>query len=237
MKVIKETEAQRLRRYKLNAEEAEAFCPNQYSIRELRMERKLTRNILLRRKIDQFIESYRAIEEKSRAQNAENMAKLNLRLIDAINGLPLRRVKRILKGMVKKNRRNLELKAAHLLLETEFANLCAKKATTNLLRSIIYERKTKLLEALEPVLSELGWRHGVQAASGKHAKYIIFCYLPTGEQVSWHCNEFELCLAYPPIDVFWDGKPCTTLCKILDYIKIKFFPNIVTPRDEHSLVA
>lgn len=237
MKSCKETEAQKLRRYRKNAEEAEAFCPNQFSIHELRVERNLTRNSLLRKKIDQFIESYHEVEEKSRAQNAENMAKMNLRLTDAINGLSLRRVKRILKKMVKKDKANLELKAAYLLLETEFANLCAKKAPSKSLRGIIYERKTKLLAALEPLLSELGWRHGFEAASGKHAKYIIFCYLPTGEQVSWHCNEFELCMAYPPIDVTWDGQPCTTLCKILDYVKIKFLSAIGTQNAEHPLVA
>lgn len=237
MKPRKETEAQKLRRYKQNAEEAEAFCPNQFSIPELRVERNLTRNSLLRKKIDHFIESYQAIEEKSKVQNAENLAKMNLRMTDAINGLPLRRVKSILKKMVKKNRRNLELKAAYLLLEAEFANLCAKNPVTKRLRGIIYQRKEKLLETLEPILSELGWRHGIEVASGKHAKYIIFCYLPTGEQVSWHCNEYELCMAYPPIDVVWDGQPCTTLSKILDYIKIKFLSTIVTPIANKSLVA
>ena len=162
------------------------------------------------------------------------MAKMNLRRTDAINGLSLRRVKRILKRLVKKDRGNLELKVAYLLLETEFANLCAKKAPTKRLRGFIYERKMKLLAALEPILSGLGWRHGIEAASGKHAKYIIFCYLPTGEQVSWHCNEFELYMTYPHIDVIWDGQPCTTLYKILDYIRMTFpyiwsLPTIVHP--------
>jgi hypothetical protein len=44
-------------------------------------------------------------------------------------------------------------------------------------------------------------------------------------------------MAYPPIDVTWDGQPCTTLCKILDYVKIKFLSAIGTQNAEHPLVA
>ncbi|MBQ4080744.1 MAG: hypothetical protein II596_08690, partial [Thermoguttaceae bacterium] len=53
-------------------------------------------------------------------------------------------------------------------------------------------RKSSLLYRLPELLEAAGWRYGINGSTGKNANYVVFVYLPNGEQLTWHCNEFVL---------------------------------------------
>lgn len=75
-----------------------------------------------------------------------------------------------------------------------------------------------LLTQLADLLSETEWRYGISSNTGKNVSYIIYIYLPNGEQLSWHCNEYQMLYYYPEINCEWDGQACMTMEKILNYI-------------------
>lgn len=75
-----------------------------------------------------------------------------------------------------------------------------------------------LLTQLADLLSETEWRYGISSNTGKNVSYIIYIYLSNGEQLSWHCNEYQMLYYYPEINCEWDGQACMTMEKILNYI-------------------
>jgi hypothetical protein len=199
--------------------EADDFNAMGLTIQDLVLESQLTTNPVLRRKILGLIADWKNRSKKSRGQNEMNLAKLDEFKKDAL-GLGLRKVQKALKDYISTND-DYDAEIFSLLLALEFANIEAKRHE-GVVKTKIYERKTILLEQLEPMLYDCGWKYGVSYASGKNADYLIFVYLPNGEQLSWHCNEFEVAREYPYIEAEWDGQICSTMGKILDYICDKY---------------
>lgn len=200
--------------YCKNQKEADAFSCFAWTVNEMIRFEKETHNPIIKKKLQKAIEAHDAKQEKSNDQNRQNLDKLVKFKADAL-GIGLRKV---LSKMRRLARRSSDINAqiVLLLLETEFANLSAKELHG--LKDVIYERKTILLERVAELLEETDWRYGISTNTGKNASYIIYIYLPNGEQLSWHCNEYQMLYYYPEIDCEWDGQVCMTMEKILTYI-------------------
>lgn len=207
--------------YQKNKKEADSFSVFGYRGREIEEMMKETHNPLLKSKLQKCVESKREIGMRSACQNKTNLEKLERFKKDAFGGKGLRKVIRELKKKAKITK-DPEAKLLQLLLETEFANLSAKKHNKKL-RGVIYERKNLLLFQIADYLDELGWKYGINDEAGKNASYLVYVYLPNGVQLTWHCNEYSIYEYYPPIDAQWDGQVCMTMDKILSYIETKYF--------------
>ena len=207
-----------IQNYKENLKESEQFSFFGLSIFDLMHIEQKTHNPILKARLAEQIE---VCKQKSRTSNSQN--KVSLEKLEYFReralGIGLRKVLVAMKNLVKKSD-SLEAQIVLTLLETEFANLSAKKRHSE--KSVIYERKCILLENLSYMLAETDWRYGISYNTGKNASYIIYVYLPDGTQLSWHCNEYHLMYSYPAIDCEWDGMVCMTMEKILVYINKKY---------------
>lgn len=200
--------------YQKNRKEADAFSCFGWTVSEMIRYERETHNPIIRKKLQQAVEVHDAKQEKSNYQNKQNLDKLENYRADAL-GIGLRKVLSQMKKLVKRSS-DINVQIVLLLLETEFANLSAKKLHS--LKEVIYERKVRLLEQLADLLDGTNWKYGLNTNTGKNASYIIYIYLPNGEQLSWHCNEYQILYYYPEIDCTWDGQVCMTMEKILSYI-------------------
>ena len=207
--------------YRKNKKEADSFSVFGFRGREIEEMMRETHNPLLRQKLQECLESKKAISVRCASQNETNLEKLERFKKDACGGKGLRKVLRELKKRAKVTK-DPETKLLQLLLETEFANLSAKKHHRRL-REVIYERKTLLLFQMADYLDELGWKYGINDEAGKNASYLVYVYLPNGVQLTWHCNEYGIYEYYPPIDAQWDGQVCMTMEKILSYIGERYY--------------
>lgn len=204
--------------YKRNLKEANAFSCFGWPVSEMKRYEKETHNPIIRKKLQKSIDAHDMKQKKSNDQNKLNLEKLENFRTNAL-GIGLRKVLSQMKHLTKCSS-DISAKIVLLLLETEFANLSAKKLHN--LKNVIYERKVILLEQLADLLDRTNWRYGISSNTGKNASYIIYVYLPNGEQLSWHCNEYQVLYYYPEIDCEWDGQVCMTMEKILMYIGDKF---------------
>lgn len=200
--------------YKKNLKEANAFSCFGWTVFEMIRYEKENHNPIIKKILSQAIEVHDVKRDKSSDQNKLNLEKLEMFKTNAL-GIGLRKVMSEMKQLVKYGA-DLNARIALLLLETEFANLSAKKLHN--IKDIIYERKTILLEQLSYLLDEANWKHGISSNTGKNASYVVYVYLPNGEQLSWHCNEYQMLYYYPEIDCKWDGQVAMTMEKILSYI-------------------
>ena len=204
--------------YRKNLKEANLFSMFGLSIFDLIRMEKDSHNPILKFRLKECIEMHK---EKSRASNSQN--KISLEKLENFKenalGIGLRKVISMMKSIVK-NTKDQEAKIVLMLLETEFANLSAKKL--HQFKKVIYERKSLLLEELSDLLYRTEWRYGINYNTGKNASYIIYVYLPSGAQLSWHCNEYQMIYCFPEIECDWDGQVCMTMEKILDYIHTRF---------------
>lgn len=200
--------------YQKNRKEADAFSCFAWTVYEMIRFEKETHNPIIKKKLQQAIEAHDAKQEKSNDQNKQNLDKLEMFKTDAL-GIGLRKVLSQMRKLVKHSF-DINAKIVLLLLETEFANLSAKKLHGR--KDVIYERKTILLEHVAELLEETDWKYGISYHTGKNASYIVYIYLPNGVQLSWHCNEYQMLYYYPEIDCEWDGQVCMTMEKILTYI-------------------
>lgn len=205
-----------------NKKEADAFSLYGYTMGEIRHLLKECYNPLLKKKIEDSISLKRELKSISCSQNKISLQKLNAFKENAC-GIGLRKVIQKMKKLSQMTN-DLEVKAVLLLLETEFANLSAKRRS-GWHRKKIYERKTLLLLHLAEILKQLGWKHGVNCETGKNANYLVYVYLPNDVQLTWHCNEYQIYVSYPDIDARWDGQVCMTMEKILTYIAKKYMSN------------
>ena len=200
--------------YKKNLKEANAFSCFGWTVFEMIRYEKETHNPIIRKILSQAIEAHDVKRDKSSDHNKLNLEKLEKFKTSAL-GIGLRKVLSEMRQLVK-HCSDINAKIVLMLLETEFANLSAKKLHD--LKDIIYERKILLLEQLSYLLDEVNWKHGISSNTGKNASYIVYVYLPNGEQLSWHCNEYQMLYYYPEIDCKWDGQVAMTMEKILSYI-------------------
>ena len=200
--------------YTRNKKEADAFSCFGWTVHEMIKFEKETHNPIIKKKLQQAIEVHDEQSVKSSNQNILNLEKLEMFRTDAL-GIGLRKVMSRMRYLVKHSS-DINSQIVLLLLETEFANLSAKKLHN--LKKVIYERKVILLEKLPDLLDEAGWKYGVSYKTGKNASYIVYVYLPNGVQLSWHCNEYHILYYYPDIACEWDGQVAMTMEKILSYI-------------------
>lgn len=207
-----------LRSYRKNVAEAETFCTFGYKIQELQEVIRTTHNPALKAKLKDVVEEKKALRQKSNLQNHSTLDKLDMFKIDVLGmGIGLRKVMASMRKYYKKTGDRNAL-IVSLLLETEFANINAKRLSS-VKRKMAYERKSILLARLSSLLHEEGWKSGHNEATGKNASYLVFVYLPSGIQLTWHCNEYTIPEYYDYLDDEWDGQVCMTLEKILVYIK------------------
>lgn len=200
--------------YMANMKELENFPFFGLNIFDMIRLEKETHNPLLKKKIQAEIEKHK---EKSRCSNSQNklsLEKFKSFRTDAL-GIGLHAVVAFMRRIVKQFNR-LEDLIVLTLLETEFANLSAKQKPR--FKEVIYKRKAILLERLSYLLDDTDWKYGISYNTGKNAPYIVYIYLPTGVQLSWHCNEYRLMYYYHEIECEWDGQACMTMEKILSYI-------------------
>ena len=200
--------------YRKNLKEANTFSCFGWTVSEMIRFERDTHNPIIKKILQQAIEAHDEKKEKSSNQNKLNLDKLDMFKTDAL-GIGLRKVMSQMRYLVKHSS-DVNAKIVLLLLETEFANLSAKKLHN--LKDIIYERKVILLEQLADLLKKADWKYGISYKTGKNASYIIYIYLPNGVQLSWHCNEYQMLYCYPEITCEWDGQVAMTMEKILSYI-------------------
>lgn len=207
-----------LRSYRKNVTEAETFCTFGYKIQELQEVIRTTHNPALKAKLKDVVEEKKALRQKSNLQNQSTLDKLDGFKSDVLGmGIGIRKVISSMRRIYKKTGDKNAL-IVSLLLETEFANINAKRLSS-VKRKMAYERKSILLARLSSLLHEEGWKSGYNEATGKNASYLVFVYLPSGVQLTWHCNEYTIPEYYDYMDDEWDGQVCMSLEKILVYIK------------------
>lgn len=204
--------------YKNNVRETENFSFFGLSIFDLMRQERETHNPLLKLKLAEQIELCKQKSRNSNSQNIISLEKLENFKKEAL-GMGLRKVLSAMKRMVRYGC-DLESQIVLALLETEYANLSAKKNSS--VKNVIYRRKEILLEKLSYLLDDAGWRYGIGYNTGKNASYVIYIYLPDNTQLSWHCNDYHMMYYYPEIDCEWDGQACMTMEKILVYINKKY---------------
>lgn len=204
--------------FKRNKKEADAFDPFGWSINDLNSISRNTHNPLLRDKVNLIIEQFTQKSKCSIDQNKLSLQKLDYYLESAL-GLGLRGVMKELNKIVCSTG-NVEAKILLLLMQMEFANLVAKKRHKKKHRC--YERKDLLLMQLSDLLYENNWKCGLSYSTGKTASYLVFVYLPNGQQVSWHCNNYRMAGYFDEEDFSWDGQACSTFDKLLAYAHEKY---------------
>ena len=205
--------------YRHYKKEADSFSAYGRTAQELSRMLRDCHNPILKSKIEDCITQMNAKSKASSDQNKVSIEKL-ANFMETALGVGLRKVISVMKNEARKSK-DCDLKIVTMLLETEFANLCAKNHGKQL-KNTIYERKNMLLTQLSDVLYGTDWKYGYNDNSGKNASYIVYIYLPNGVQLSWHRNDYSTSLDYPYIDAEWDGLVCATLEKLLDYIGEKY---------------
>lgn len=200
-----------LRMYKKNQKECDEYPEYGVPLQEMRSDLRECHNPLLHKKIDFLISEFIRKRDLSNTQNKVSLAKLSDLKATAC-GMGLRNVEKCLFWYKDSTLENTIL---YNLLQLEWTNLAAKQYHKP--GKVIYNHKEQILYAIEPLLKQAGWKYGVSSNPGKNASGIIYIYLPNGEQLSWHCG-YQMFDIYPPIEAEWDGKSCSTLTKIVEYI-------------------
>lgn len=200
--------------------EADSFNAFGMRIQDLILECQMTKNPILKEKLQEMIKEWNMRSKKSGIQNELNFQKLDSYKEDAL-GMGLRKVETYLAKYGIINNDSVALLLSKLIA-LEHANIEAKRHKGEIQKKI-YERKCILLDQVEQLLYECGWKYGISYAVGKNASYLVFVYLPNGRQLSWHCNEFDIATLYPSIDAEWDGEVCSTLDKLFEYVGMTYF--------------
>jgi hypothetical protein len=219
-----------LRCYERNKKELDQLCTIGWTYTDLVAAERDTHNPLLRAKFKQLLEQYKQKTRQSWDQNRLSLLKLS-HYTDSALGLGLRKVIKQVRNIALEG--NGEAEILYLLLQTEFANLTAKRRSNK--KSVCYERKDLLLMQLSALLKEHNWRCGVNYNPGKNSTYVIYIYLPNGTQLSWHCNNFNIVYYYNEIECVWDGQVCSTLEKLLEYAHTHF--GIGTTLEKYEVAA
>lgn len=203
--------------YKHNKKEADEFDSFGMSLFDLQELKTKTHNPLLSSKLQELILDYKNKITKGHMQNMLSLKKLSFYKQFGL-GIGLRNVIKALKNLVKLGEKEARIVLG--LLDIEFANLTAKLRSNK--KNLIYERKDILLDRISDMLYDNGWRCGINYNPGKNANYLIYVYLPNGEQLSWHCNDYRMLECYDEIKCEFDGKVCSTLEKLLNYVHKRF---------------
>lgn len=213
-----------------NQKEAEALDTTGWTLGELYQAANKTHNPVLREKLRSLIKEHQRKRNCSLNQNIVSTFKLDYYRRTAL-GLGLRKVIWEVGKLARKG--NAEANIIYHMLNVEFANLTAKIRSDK--KEVCYERKDILLMDLSYLLDELNWKHGISYQTGKNASYLIYVYLPNGEQISWHTNNYRIVYYYNELDVKWDGQACSTFEKLLSYVHETF--NIGNALEKYVIAA
>lgn len=203
--------------YNRNKKELEQLCVIGWTYNDILEAERSTHNPLLRSKFQQLKEQHKQKQRHSQDQNKLSLQKLSHYTPGAL-GMGIRKVIKELQDIASTG--DSEAEILYLLLQTEFANLTAKRRSNK--KTECYQRKDILLMRLSELLMEQNWRSGISYNPGKNSSYVIYIYLPNGTQLSWHCNNFNIVYCYDEIDCEWDGMVCSTLEKLLEYAHSHF---------------
>ncbi len=162
--------------YKKNLREADCFSFFGPDVFELMRLEQTTHNPVLRQRLQGCIAQCKEKTRHSHRQNIISVQK-HEHFRHAAFGIGLHRVVAQMIRLVRKSQKT-EDKIVLALLETEFANLTAKQRSHH--KEVIYERKQRLLAALDRRLKQTDWTYGINYNTGKNASYIIYVYLPGG---------------------------------------------------------
>ena len=139
-----------LRSYRKNVAEAETFCTFGYKIQELQEVIRTTHNPALKAKLKDVVEEKKALRQKSNLQNHSTLDKLDMFKIDVLGmGIGLRKVMASMRKYYKKTGDRNAL-IVSLLLETEFANVNAKRLSS--MKRVGSLDIMKLRERMPPIL-------------------------------------------------------------------------------------
>lgn len=152
----------------------------------------------------------------SSEQNVLNLERLKALEVNAC-GIGLRKVIKVMKNLSRRYHHNLNLRITYLFMCIEYANLSAKRYAGDL-RDTIYNRKEYLLEKLAPLLKKAGYKCGLNYHPGKNSASVFYCYLPNGQQISWHTS-WRMNDIFPEIQVEWDGQRASTMLKLVNYVE------------------
>ena len=216
--------------YRHNEKEVEQLCTIGWNYNDIIEAERTTHNPLLRLKLRAMLEQYRQKTRCSQNQNKLSLLKLQHYATTAL-GMGLRKVIKELQCIAATG--DVDAEILSLLLQTEFANLTAKRRSNK--KDVCYERKDILLMQLADLLEEQGWRSGISYNPGKNSSYVIYVYLPNNVQLSWHCNNYNIVYYYNEICCKWDEKVCSTLEKLLEYAHTRF--GIGTVLDKYEAAA
>lgn len=161
------------------------------------------------------INEWQAKAKFSHEQNVLNLNRLKDLEMNAC-GIGLRKVIKVMKKLSRRYHHNLKLRITYLFMCIEYANLCAKRHVGDL-RDTIYNRKEYLLEKLAPLLKKSDYKFGLSFRPGKNSASVFYCYLPNGQQISWHTT-WRMSDVFPEIQVEWDGQCASTMLKLVNYI-------------------
>lgn len=206
---LSESEIKRM--YSANKKECDDYPEFGVPLREMCADLKSCHNPLLIQKLQFLIDEFKRKQKLSSEQNKRSLEILG-ELKQTACGIGLRNVEKCLEWS---KDLCLENRILCTLLHLEWTNLAAKQFSQ--IGRKIYGYKERLLLEVAPLMDEAGWKYGISSHAGKNASGIIYVYLPNGEQLSWHCG-YEMFDYFPEIEAEWDGKVCSTLTKILDYI-------------------
>ena len=190
-----------------------------WTIKDMIEKKRNCKNPIIVARLEKAIKDYHARSITSGQQNNANFKKLARFEKNAL-GVGLRKVISTMKHAARMTK-DFTMKVTALLLETEYSNLCAKNHGKKL-KDVIYERKSRLLQQLSDLLYGSDWKYGYNCNCGKNASYLVYIYLPNGDQLTWHSNDFTVAYDFPYIESTWDGCVAATLEKILNFIGEKY---------------
>lgn len=209
------SEKELLKIYTHNKREADKIHLFGMKYNDLRNLYRESHNPILKSRIEKLFTEKDEKDRKSCDQNKTSLQKLK-ELEENALGIGLKRVLHIIRKInISPSDKNFLILST--LIEAEYANLCAKRNKKKTRQC--YDRKSYLLEKAAYFAKNSDWKYGYNNSTGKNASYIIYFYLPDGEQLSWHTKDFTIYQRFPYLDVEWDGKICSTMSKLLSYLE------------------
>lgn len=144
----------------------------------------------------------------------------NAKLIESLRnyrrtfcGIGTRKTKLLLNGLVKQGVPLADL--WRTALEAQDANITAKRYSRY--QETMYLRKRDSLRELVRQYQKYGLVFGFQPTNDFSTKYVLYFDLPTGEQISFHTNDFDP--SWPKYAKAWDGEKLSTMRKLNKGIK------------------
>lgn len=177
-----------------------------------RKARKSITKIAKEMEIPEIFPNYEMTKDAAMEKNAKLVASLrNYRT--TFCGIGTRKTKLLLNRLVQQGVPFADL--WRTALEAEDANITAKRYSRYQERA--YKHKRDCLRELARLFQKYGLVFGIQPTENFSTKYILYFELPTGEQISFHTNDFIS--MWPLYEKPWDGERLSTMRKLNKGIK------------------